>query len=47
MGRPDVVTSQPKFWPKKPVTSVQATNSVVPIVSRVATAFRRSEFALK
>ena len=40
-------TSQPKFWPKKPVTSVQATNSVPPIVSRVATALSRSEFALK
>ena len=30
-------TSQPKFWPKKPVTSVQMRNSVPPMVSRVAT----------
>ena len=40
-------TSQPKFWPKKPVTTVQTTKIVPPIVSRVATALSRSELALK
>ena len=40
-------TSQPKFWPKKPVTSVQMRKNVPPIVSRVATALRRFALALK
>ena len=40
-------TSQPKFWPKKPVTSVQMTKNVPPTLSRVATALRRSALALK
>ena len=40
-------TSQPKFWPKKPVTSVQTRKNVPPMVSRVATLLRRFWLALK
>ena len=42
-----LVTSHSKFWPKKPVISVQVTNSVPTTVSRVAVRLSRSAFALK
>ena len=40
-------TSQPKFWPKKPVTSVQAMKNVPATLSREAVRFRRLALALK
>jgi hypothetical protein len=40
-------TSQPKFCPKKLVTSVQTTKKVASTVSRVTVVFRRWEVALK
>ena len=40
-------TRKPKFWPKKPVTTVQTMKIVPPTVSRVATALSRSALALK
>ena len=39
--------SQPKFWPKKLVTSVQMRKNVASTVSRVASPLSRLEFALK
>ena len=40
-------TSQPKFWPKKLVTSVQIRKNVASTVSRVASRLSRLAFALK
>ena len=40
-------TSQPKFWPKKLVTSVQTRKNVASTVRRVAVRFSRFWFALK
>lgn len=40
-------TSQPKFWPKKPVTSVSGNRIVAMTLRRSETAVRRLAFALK